>query len=93
MSTSMLIKCISYVYRTRINIGEELNLVNWRITTQSPSLNLANIFFYSVTIVTLVAFEWFCQIHVSPNPLFQQIAKYYIRQYLFKCMNYVINCY
>jgi len=29
--------------------------------------------------VTLVAFEWFCQINILPNPLFQQIAKYYIR--------------
>jgi len=32
------------MYRIRINIGEELNLANWRIATQSPSLNLANIF-------------------------------------------------
>jgi len=31
-------------YRIRTNISEELNLVNWRIATQSPSLNLANIF-------------------------------------------------
>jgi len=33
--------------------------------------------------VTLVAFDWIRQINISPNPLFQQIAKYYIRQYLF----------
>jgi len=44
-------------YHIRTNIGEELNLVNWQITTQSPSLNLANIFFYSISIVTLVTFE------------------------------------
>jgi len=72
---------VSYCIRT--NIGEELNLVNWRIATQSPSLNLANIFFYSISIVILVAFEWFHQINISPNPLFQQITKYYIHQYLF----------
>jgi len=41
------------------------------------------IFFYSISVVTLVAFERFHQINISPNPLFQQIAKYYIRQYLF----------
>jgi len=29
------------IYRIRTNIGEELNLVNWRIIMQSPSLNLA----------------------------------------------------
>jgi len=40
-------------------------------------------FFYSISIVTLVAFEWFCQINILPNSLFQQIAKYYIHQYLF----------
>ena len=40
-------------------------------------------FFHSISIVTLVAFEWFFQINISPNPLVQQIAKYYIRQYLF----------
>jgi len=40
-------------------------------------------FFYGVSIVNLVDFEWFRQINISPNPLFQQIAKYYIRQYLF----------
>jgi len=50
---------------------------------ESPSLNLANIFFYSISVATLVAFEWFRQINISPNPLFQQIAKYYIHQYLF----------
>jgi len=32
-------------YLIRTNIGEELNLVNWRIIMQSPSLNFANIFF------------------------------------------------
>jgi len=32
------------IYRIRTNIGEELNLVNWQIITQSPSLNLTNIF-------------------------------------------------
>jgi len=31
-------------YYIRTNIGKELNLANWRIVTQSPSLNLANIF-------------------------------------------------
>jgi len=31
-------------YHIRTNIGEELNLANWQITTQLPSLNLANIF-------------------------------------------------
>ena len=40
-------------------------------------------FFYSISIVILVAFEWFRQINILPNPLFQQIAKYYICQYLF----------
>jgi len=40
-------------------------------------------FFYSISIVILVAFECFRQINVLPNPLFQQIAKYYICQYLF----------
>jgi len=40
-------------------------------------------FFYTISIVTLVAFEWFCQINISLNPSFQQIAKYYTRQYLF----------
>jgi len=49
---------------------------------QLLSLNLANTFFYNISIVTLVAFEWFCQINILPNPLFQQIAKY-IRQYFF----------
>jgi len=48
---------LCYIYRIRTNIGEELNLANWRITMQSPSLNLTNIFFYSISIVTLVAFE------------------------------------
>jgi len=57
--------------------------VNWQITMQSPNLNFTNTFFYSVSIVTLVAFERFCQIFILPNPLFQQIAKYYIHQYLF----------
>jgi len=38
---------------------------------------------YIFLVVSLVAFEWFCQINISPNLLFQQIAKYYIRQYLF----------
>jgi len=71
------------IYCIRTNIGKELNLANWQIATQSPSLNLANILFYSISIVTLVAFEWFRQINISPNPLFQQIAKYYIHQYLF----------
>jgi len=33
--------------------------------------------------MTLVAFKWFRQINILPNPLFQQITKYYIRQYLF----------
>jgi len=33
-------------------------------------------FFYSISIVTLVAFESFCQINISPSTLFQQIAKY-----------------
>jgi len=45
------------MYHIRTNIGEELNLANRKIATQSPSLNLANIFFYSVSFVTLVAFE------------------------------------
>jgi len=40
-------------------------------------------FFYSISIMTLVAFDRFRQINISPSPLFQQIAKYYIRQYLF----------
>jgi len=40
-------------------------------------------FFYSISIVTLVAFESFCQINILPSKLFQQIAKYYICQYLF----------
>jgi len=40
-------------------------------------------FFYSISIVTLVAFGRFHQINITPNPLFQQIAKYYICQYLF----------
>jgi len=31
-------------YRIRTNIGKELNLANWQTATQSPSLNLANIF-------------------------------------------------
>jgi len=31
-------------YRIGTNIGKELNLTNWRITMQSPSLNIANIF-------------------------------------------------
>jgi len=31
-------------YHIKTNIGEELNLANWRIAMQSPSLNLANIF-------------------------------------------------
>ena len=30
-------------YKNKINIGEKLNLANWRITIQSPNLNLANI--------------------------------------------------
>jgi len=38
--------------------------------------------------VTLVAFEWFRQINISPNPLLQQITKYYIRQYFFLYSNY-----
>jgi len=32
------------IYCIRTNIGEELNLAKWRIATQTPSLNLANIF-------------------------------------------------
>jgi len=44
-------------YHIRTNIGEELNLADWRIIMQSPSLNFANIFFYCISIVTLVAFE------------------------------------
>jgi len=40
-------------------------------------------FFYSISIVTLVAFESFRQINILPNPLFQQITKHYIHQYLF----------
>jgi len=40
-------------------------------------------FIYSISIVILVDFEWFRQINISQNPLFQQIAKYYIHQYLF----------
>jgi len=35
---------ITGVYHIRTNIGEELNLMNWQIVIQSPSLNLANIF-------------------------------------------------
>jgi len=76
-------------YHIRTNIGEELNLVNWWFVTQLPSLNLTNIFFYSISVVTLVAFEWFRQINILPNPLFQQIVKYYIYQYLFL---YGISC-
>jgi len=68
------------LYCIRTNIGKELNLVIWRIAMQSPSLNLVNVFFYSISILTLVAFR---QTNISPNPLFQQIAKYYIHQYLF----------
>jgi len=72
------------IYHIRTNIGEELNLVNWRITTQSPSLNLANIFFlYNISVMTLVALERFHRINISLNPLFQQVTKYYIHQYLF----------
>jgi len=37
--------------------GKKLNLANWQIAMQSPSLNLANIFFYGTSIVTLVVFE------------------------------------
>jgi len=40
---------IDIKYRMRTNIGMELNLVNWRIAMQSPSLNFANIFFYSIS--------------------------------------------
>jgi len=76
-------KTNTIVYSIRTNIGEEVNLANWWNSTQSPSLDLVNIFFYSVSIMTLVAFEWFRQINISPNPYFQQIAQYYIRQYLF----------
>jgi len=36
--------------------------------------------FYSISVVSLVVFR---QINILPIPLFQQIAKYYIRQYLF----------
>ena len=31
-------------YRIRKNIGEELNLVNWRIKIKSPIFYLANVF-------------------------------------------------
>ena len=31
-------------YRIRKNIGEELNLANWRIKIKSPTFNLANFF-------------------------------------------------
>ena len=34
--------CISY--RIRKNIGEELNLANWRIKIKSPIFHLANLF-------------------------------------------------
>jgi len=78
-----------YTHHIRTNIGKELNLANWRIVTQSPSLNLANIFFCSISIVTLVVFEWFRQINTSPNPLFQQITKYYIHQYSFLYSIYI----
>jgi len=44
-------------YHIRTNIGKELNLANWRIVMKSLSLNLANIFFYSISVVSLVAFE------------------------------------
>ena len=43
-------------YHIRTNIGEELNLANWRITMQLPNLNLANIF-NTVSLVTLVTFD------------------------------------
>ena len=45
------------LYCIRTNIGKELNLVIWRIAMQSPSLNLVNVFFYSISILTLVAFR------------------------------------
>jgi len=49
-------------------------VANWRIA----KFKSHQYFFYSVSIVSLVAFEQFRQIKISPNPLFQQIAKYYI---------------
>jgi len=71
-------------YCIRTNIGEELSLANYHAIAKFKPCQY---FFYSLSVVTLVqalvAFEWFCQINISPNPLFQQIAKYYIRQYLF----------
>jgi len=33
-----------FKYHIRTNIGEELNLADWQIAMQSPSLNLTNIF-------------------------------------------------
>jgi len=63
---------VCWLYRIRTNIGEELNLVNRYVIAKFKSRQY---FFYNISIVTLVAFEWFCQINISLNPLFQQIAK------------------
>ena len=46
------------MYRTRTNIGKELNLAIWRITTESPNLNLTNIIlFTSVAAAVLQVFS------------------------------------
>ena len=36
-------------YRTRKNIGKELNLANWRIKIKSPIFYLANLFYTHLT--------------------------------------------
>jgi len=68
------------LYHIRTNIGKELNLANCHTIAK---FKFCQYFFYNISIVTLVAFQWFCQINILPNLLFQQITKYYICQYLF----------
>jgi len=75
-----ILTVIVTIYHIRTNIGEELNLANRHAIVKFESRQY---FFYSVSIVTLVYFEKFRQNNISPNSLFQQIAKYYIRQHLF----------
>ena len=44
LSECFQLKIMSIFYRIRKNIGEELNLANWRIKIKSPTFYPANLF-------------------------------------------------
>jgi len=96
----ILLYNVGYYY-IRTNIGEELNLENRQIVMQSPNLNLTNIFFYSISFMTLVTFEWYDftksisrQIHIFnklPNIISTNICSYTVFLHTFFKNAYIDN--